>query len=255
MRASNNRLLTGAGPGGRPPGAPRGAGAPRSGQGLRASDAERDEAIGELRDRFAEGRLSHETFLYRMDAALRAKARSELSDLFADLPDGQRGRSGAGQSLVGRLALLWQLPRDRLAARRWHARQAAASDSPVAAGDQLITPLAAMAGHPDAGIFALREPQPLCLPRQPDRRFTIGRAPSCDFAVADLSVSRWHARLHHEDGNWLLSDLGSTNGTRLNGWRVTSAVPVQPGDNVSFGSAAYVIIDRPVAAGRPSGTV
>ncbi len=193
MRASNNRLLTG--------------------QDLRASDAERDEAIGELRDRFAEGRLSHETFLYRMDAALRAKDRSELSDLFAD----------------------------------W-----------IAAGDQLKTPQAAMSGalpgQADAGFFAVREPQSLCLPRQADRRFTIGRAPSCDFTVADLSVSRCHARLHHEDGNWLLSDLGSTNGTRLNGWRVTSAVPVQPGDNVSFGSAAYVIIDRPVAAGRPSGT-
>jgi hypothetical protein len=231
MRAPNNRLLTG--------------------QDLRASDAERDEAIGELRDRFAEGRLSHETFLYRMDAALRAKDRSELFDLFADLPDGQ----GTGRrSAAGRLALLWQVPRHRLAARRLRAREAAASKAWMDAGDRPITPHAAMVGRVDASFFALREPQSLCLPRQPDRRFTIGRAPSCDFMVADLSVSRWHARLHHEDGNWLLSDLGSTNGTRLNGWRVTSAVPLQPGDSVSFGSAAYVIIDRPVAAGRPSST-
>ncbi|HYK34020.1 MAG TPA: DUF1707 and FHA domain-containing protein [Streptosporangiaceae bacterium] len=234
MRAPNNRLLTG--------------------QDLRASDAERDEAIGELRDRFAEGRLSHETFLYRMDAALRAKDRSELFDLFADLPGSHRGRSQGGQSVAGRLASLWQVPRHRLAARRWRARQAAASKAWMAAGDQPFGTRAAMAGHPDAGFLVLRETQSLCLPRQPDRRFTIGRAPSCDFTVADLSVSRWHARLYHEGGNWLLSDLGSTNGTRLNGWRVTSAVPVQPGDNVSFGSAAYVIIERPVAAGRPSGT-
>ena len=54
--------------------------------GVRASDAERDHAIGELQDRFAEGRLSQETFLYRMDAALHAKDRSELSELFTDLP-------------------------------------------------------------------------------------------------------------------------------------------------------------------------
>ena len=54
--------------------------------GLRASDAERDEAIGELRHRFAEGRLSQDTFLYRMDVALRAKDQAELSDLFVDLP-------------------------------------------------------------------------------------------------------------------------------------------------------------------------
>lgn len=233
MRAPNNRHLTG--------------------QDLRASDAERDEAVGQLRDRFAEGRLSHETFLYRMDAALRAKARSELSDLFADLPGHRHGRRGGGQALAARLASLWQVPRDRLAATRWRVRQAAAN-SPMSAGDQLITPQAAMVGQADAAFFVLSEPQSLCLPRQPDRRFTIGRAPSCDFTVADLSVSRWHARLHHEDGSWLLSDLGSTNGTRVNGWRVTSAVPVQAGDNVSFGSAAYVIIDRPVAAGRTPGT-
>lgn len=238
MRASHNRFLTGA--------------------DLRASDAERDEAIGQLRDRFAEGRLSHETFLYRMDAALRAKDRSELSYLFADLPGGQRRGHGGdqaarrakrppGQALVDRLAPLWQVPRDRLAARRWRAKQAA-----------VMTPQAAMSGAPrgeaDAMIFPMREPQPLCLPRQADRNFTIGRASSCDFTVADLSVSRWHAGLHHQDGSWLLSDLGSTNGTRLNGWRVTSAVPVQAGDSVSFGSVAYVIIDRPVAAARPSGT-
>ena len=230
MRASHNRFLTGT--------------------GLRASDSERDEAVGELRDRFAEGCLSHETFLYRMDAALRAKDRSELSDLFADLPAGQRRGRG------GRLAVLWQVPRDRLAARRWRARQAALPD-PWSA-HQLMTPHAAVSGalpgQADAPLFPIMEPPSLCLPRQADRGLTIGRAPSCDFTVADLSVSRWHARLHHEDGGWLLSDLGSTNGTRLNGWRVTSAVPVQAGDSVSFGSAAYVIIDRPVAAGRPSGT-
>ena len=54
--------------------------------GVRASDAERDRAIGELRDRFAEGRLSQETFLVRIDAALNAKDRSDLSELFTDLP-------------------------------------------------------------------------------------------------------------------------------------------------------------------------
>lgn len=227
MRAPDNQSLTGA--------------------DLRASDAERDEAIGQLRDRFAEGRLSHETFLYRMDAALRAKDRSELSDLFADLPGGQRGRRADGRAFASRLALLWQRPRDRLLSRRWRARQGASG--------QLITPHAALSGaapaEAPATFFPIREPHSLCLPRQPDRRFTIGRAPSCDFTVADLSVSRWHARLHHEEGSWLLSDLGSTNGTRLNGWRVTSAVPVQAGDSVSFGSVAYVIIDRPVAAARP----
>src|SRR5215472_16724732 len=159
MRASDNRLLTG--------------------RELRASDAERDEAIGELRDRFAEGRLSHETFLYRIDAALRAKDRSELSDLFADLPGGQRHRRGGGQRLASRLELLWQVPRDRLVRRRWRARKRAESDAWQAAGDQLITPQAAMSGaspaRAPATFIPIREPLSLCLPRQADRRFTIGR--------------------------------------------------------------------------------
>jgi Inner membrane component of T3SS, cytoplasmic domain len=98
-------------------------------------------------------------------------------------------------------------------------------------------------GPPQAGL------PPLPLPPQHDRRFTIGRAMACDFTLADLSVSRWHARLYREDDQWLLSDLGSTNGTRLNGWRVTTAVPVKPGDHVSFGSLSFVITDRQHAAG------
>ncbi len=187
---------------------------------MRASDAERDHAIGELRDRFAEGRLSHQTFLYRMDAALNAKDRSELSELFTDLPPDQQRR--AGERLRDRFALLRM----------------------------------AVTGRPDPSTRLLRAtraqlapPQavlpPLPLPPQHDRRFTIGRAMACDFTLADLSVSRWHARLHSEDHQWLLSDLGSTNGTRLNGWRVTTGVPVKPGDHVSFGSVSFVITDRP----------
>jgi pSer/pThr/pTyr-binding forkhead associated (FHA) protein len=38
----------------------------------------------------------------------------------------------------------------------------------------------------------------------------------------------------------MLDDLGSTNGTRLNGWRVRAWVPVRDGDMVSFGAATYV---------------
>ncbi len=45
----------------------------------------------------------------------------------------------------------------------------------------------------------------------------------------------------------MLSDLGSTNGTRLNGWRVTKGVEVRPGDQVSFGTVTYVITDGPAA--------
>jgi hypothetical protein len=224
---------------------------------LRASDAERDQAIGALRYRFAEGRLSQDTFLCRMDAALRAKDRSELNDLFADLPaDEPEVRRGPA---AGRwLAHLWQTVRYRLgvASRRQDWANGSFGATPASTPAAVPGSLGP-AGSPGPGPTVTIEPEPqsLCLPRLADRKFTIGRAPSCDFTVADITVSRWHARLHKEDDSWLLSDLGSTNGTRLNGWRVTSAVPVQPGDKVSFGSAAYVIIDRPVMADRPRAAV
>jgi hypothetical protein len=191
--------------------------------GVRASDAERDQAIGELRNRFAEGRLSQETFLCRMDVALSARDRSELSELFIDLP------VPAPQRPARRL-------RDRLASliRPGRALGSGTRLLNVHRPAELPAPTAAL--------------PPLRLPPQPDRRFTIGRALACDFTLADLSVSRWHARLHMEGTEWLLSDLGSTNGTRLNGWRVTTGVPVKPGDQVTFGSVSFVITDRPLGA-------
>jgi uncharacterized protein DUF1707/FHA domain-containing protein len=192
---------------------------------VRASDADRDQAIGELQNRFAEGRLSQETFLYRMDAALNARDQAELSELFTDLP-GTRPRRRRGQAVRERLSLLRMAVTGRPDSATRHLRAQRQAELPLTAVDLPA----------------------LCLPRQPDRRFTIGRAMACDFTLADLSVSRWHARLYIQDEQWLLSDLGSTNGTRLNGWRVTTGVPVKPGDQVSFGSVSFVITDRPLGA-------
>ena len=162
--------------------------------------------------------------MYRIDAALNAKDRSELSELFTDLPPDQRRR--ASERLRERLTLL----------------RMAVTGRPDPS-TRMLRAQKAQLGPPQAGL------PPLPLPPQHDRRFTIGRAMACDFTLADLSVSRWHARLYREDDQWLLSDLGSTNGTRLNGWRVTTGVPVKPGDHVSFGSLSFVITDRQHAAG------
>jgi pSer/pThr/pTyr-binding forkhead associated (FHA) protein len=79
------------------------------------------------------------------------------------------------------------------------------------------------------------------LPAGPQRRFLIGREPTCDMTLADETVSRLHASLVRAGGTWLLDDLGSTNGTRVNGWRVILPTPVSPGDHVSFGAATFVI--------------
>jgi hypothetical protein len=172
--------------------------------GLRASDAERDQAISELRDRFAEGRLSQDTFMHRLDAALRSRERSELAALLADMPASQH---------AGRLAVR-ALTRAGSTVRRL-----AAAFQP--------------AGPPD-----------LVLPRQRQGTLTIGRDADCDLVLENISVSRYHAELHRGEGCWLLGDLGSTNGTMLNGWRVRSAVAVRAGDKVSFGTMTFVLRDR-----------
>src|SRR5689334_3122345 len=64
---------------------------PASPEALRASDAERDHAVSELRNEFAEGRLSHDTFMYRMQSALDARHRGQLAGLFTDLPPRRPG--------------------------------------------------------------------------------------------------------------------------------------------------------------------
>jgi pSer/pThr/pTyr-binding forkhead associated (FHA) protein len=60
-----------------------------------------------------------------------------------------------------------------------------------------------------------------------------------------LSVSRLHAELVRDGDRWLLSDLGSHNGTRLNGWLVRETVPVREGDLVEFGSVMFILRDDP----------
>ncbi len=178
---------------------------------LRASDAERDHVIGELRERFAEGRLTQDTFAFRVDAALRARVRAELTGLLDDLPVPRR----AGRGL------------------------AAATASMRASASAAVRSLAAAAER------WLRRPVPaLTLPTGAQQRFTIGREPACDMTLADRTVSRWHASLERVASGWLLADLGSTNGTRLNGWRVNGPSPVRPGDLVSFGGVTLVVTDK-----------
>ena len=66
------------------------------------------------------------------------------------------------------------------------------------------------------------------------------RSPSRD-ELADGSVSRSHARLNAGPDGWVLTDLGSTNGTRVNGWIVNRPQVVRPGDVVTFGQQTVVV--------------
>ena len=59
---------------------------------------------------------------------------------------------------------------------------------------------------------------------------TIGREPECDVIIPDRQVSRYHARLSLENGTTLLEDLGSKNGTYLDGTRLGNNRPLEDGD-------------------------
>jgi pSer/pThr/pTyr-binding forkhead associated (FHA) protein len=71
-----------------------------------------------------------------------------------------------------------------------------------------------------------------------DGRWTIGRVDLCRFVVADPTVSRFHAALFRRGEDWVLEDLGSTNGTRVNGWRISRPTVVRPGDLLSIGAVS-----------------
>jgi pSer/pThr/pTyr-binding forkhead associated (FHA) protein len=74
----------------------------------------------------------------------------------------------------------------------------------------------------------------------------VGRAPNCDCVLPEECVSRRHAQLWREGERWFLRDLGSRNGTRVNGMRVIESVEVRPGDRLSLGGAAYRLRSRGV---------
>jgi hypothetical protein len=203
--------------------------APTTPESVRASDEERDQAVGELREQFAEGRLSHETFMHRMDAALGARDRRQLDRLLADLP---RGRAaGALAGLAAEVRGRTRRALGMLASER-EALSAAIRDVRPARPDRADRPDRAAGDGP---------PGPLIFPPGAARWYTIGREPDCDLLIGDLTVSRRHARLERAAEGWLLTDLGSTNGTRLNGWRIREPVRLRAGDRVAFGSAVFVM--------------
>ncbi|MFJ3901432.1 FHA domain-containing protein [Streptomyces sp. NPDC090025] len=166
----------------------------------RLTDAERERALAVLREGAAQGRLSHDTFVFRMERVLVARRSDELAVLTADLTTespwtrrvvGAVERMSAFTARIGRAWRTERLPKLLL---------------------------------PQPGPYPLR----------------IGRDPVNGLRLSHETVSRLHAELSQQQGGlWVLRDLGSTNGTVVNGRRVTGAVVVRAGDAVSFGQMAF----------------
>jgi len=71
----------------------------------------------------------------------------------------------------------------------------------------------------------------------------IGRDSSNGVAINDAEISRKHSRLSFQGGKYVLEDLGSTNGTFVNGQRLAGPVVLKPGDVVSLGEQIVLMYD------------
>ncbi|HEX6964990.1 MAG TPA: adenylate/guanylate cyclase domain-containing protein [Gemmatimonadaceae bacterium] len=92
-----------------------------------------------------------------------------------------------------------------------------------------------------AHSFELREDVPL----------VVGRAPSSDVPLFHPTISRRHARLECDASAIHVSDLGSSNGTYVNGQRVDCA-RVEPGDTITFGQLSFHLGAIPAPVGAPT---
>jgi pSer/pThr/pTyr-binding forkhead associated (FHA) protein len=69
-----------------------------------------------------------------------------------------------------------------------------------------------------------------------DEEASIGRAAGCQITLDDTYSSQIHARVFQRDGQWLVEDLGSTNGTWLNRHKVSGPMVLQRGDRLQIGN-------------------
>jgi len=74
-------------------------------------------------------------------------------------------------------------------------------------------------------------------------QLVIGRDSSNSVAINDAEISRKHSRLSFQGGKYVLEDLGSTNGTFVNGQRLAGPVVLKPGDVVSLGEQIVLMYD------------
>ena len=98
----------------------------------------------------------------------------------------------------------------------------------------------------DRKLLALRIVEPVA--RRGERLavgddVTVGRAGGCTLVLAEDSfVSQVHARVFRRDGDTLLEDLGSKNGTYVNGEKVVAPTRLRKGDRIQFGETVTEVV-------------
>ena len=159
----------------------------------------RERLAGVLRSAFAEGLLSEQTLSHRLGLVFGPRL-IEPARVIGDLSLRGRGRP----ALVDAIASAFSAVRRRV--------------GELAGGGP-------------------REPAPLVLALDwsgAQQDLLIGRGAACDIGLANMTVSRRHARLVFRDGTWVVHDLASRNGLTVNGMRV-GRCQLRPGDRLGFG--------------------
>jgi pSer/pThr/pTyr-binding forkhead associated (FHA) protein len=73
--------------------------------------------------------------------------------------------------------------------------------------------------------------------------YIIGREQTADITISDPEISRRHARLFFQNGSYIIEDLGSTNGTFVNGQKISGPYLLRPGEVVNFGEHVSVLYE------------
>jgi pSer/pThr/pTyr-binding forkhead associated (FHA) protein len=142
---------------------------------------------------------------------------------------------------LGFLALLWMFVlavlsviRSDLFGAKVDARAVTAPITPVGRTPKAGKPVkkrkgvpgsVTIADGPQAGVGATLTSEPV----------VIGRGSDCQIRLDDDYSSTRHARVFQSEGEWWVEDLGSTNGTYLDGQRVTRPVPAEIGGSIRIG--------------------
>ncbi len=72
----------------------------------------------------------------------------------------------------------------------------------------------------------------------------VGRGKNCDIIIDDMFLSGEHFQIWCEDGTWYIGDMGSKNGTFLNGSRLKKVKTLCDGDEISFGGLSVIFSEK-----------
>lgn len=118
-----------------------------------------------------------------------------------------------------------------------HTKEQPITSGPPTSEGVVVSPIAGSMASPVAGAITsaivLEDGTRHVLDTE---RVTIGRQGGCTITIRDTNVSREHVQLRRRPNGWTLRDLGSTNGTKLNGVRVEGEQMLTNGDVIMLGA-------------------